>query len=402
MFSSRDGVSSARSVRLLTAGILMIFVSYGLMSNYQSVVLNSVVDSYHLAGGAQGIMSSLINIGAVAAFFITPMLQGRIKKTTTLLLGAGLLVVSFFLLGAGRTIAALIAASLLTGIGFGWVDSNSNAVMVDLHRDNSAKFLGLLHGSFGVGGLVAPIFISALLAIVNWHTVSYLISALVLLAGITFLLLFFAAKKGVPAPKPEQKLTSGAVKAFLFRRKNILMLLSIMLYSITQNGLLIWIVRYMTLQYNAESLGSIALSLYWIFGTLSRFFAPRLRMRPLIVFLLGLILAGVCQAIGVLSGSAVVMCVMCGLNGLVSGHCVPMLLSEASLDNPGSSSLVSSSFLLSICATNIVSPLLMGALASWASLNVMMLAPAASAAVASVIVLSILRDERREAAAALA
>jgi hypothetical protein len=49
------GDSSVRSVRLLTAGVILIISIYGLLSNYQSVVLNSVVESYHLAGGAQGL-----------------------------------------------------------------------------------------------------------------------------------------------------------------------------------------------------------------------------------------------------------------------------------------------------------------------------------------------------------
>ncbi|HAX40421.1 MAG TPA: hypothetical protein DCY10_06070 [Clostridiales bacterium] len=394
--------ASRRSVRLLTAGVVMLISVYGLLSNYQSVVLNSVVESYRLVGGAQGLMSSMINIGAVAAFITAPMLQGRIRKTTMLLLGAAVLVLSFFLLGAGRAVAALIGACLLTGIGFGWVDANCNAVIVDLHHDKSAKFLGLLHGGFGVGGLIAPILISALLAVMSWHAVSYLMGVLIALAGLAFLLLLAAARKGVPVAKKEQPLTFAAVKAFLFQRKNALMLLATIHYAVAQSGLLIWIVRYMTLRYNAEALGSVALSIYWVCATLSRFFAPRLPIRPLKLFLLGVLLTCVFQAIGVLSGSAVVMCVMSGVIGLVSGHCVPMILSEASSDNPGFSSLIASSFLISIFATNIFAPLFMGALASWAGLDTMMLTPAASAAFSALIVLIILRQERKKRAQALA
>ncbi|HML68907.1 MAG TPA: MFS transporter [Clostridia bacterium] len=402
MKSPSAGDSSARSVRLLTVGVIMIIATYGLLSNYQSVVLNSVVESYRLTGGMQGIMSSLINFGAVAAFLIAPMLQGRIKKTTMLLLGATILVFSFFLLGAGRALAELIVASLLTGIGFGLVDANCNAVMVDLHHDNSAKYLGFLHGGFGVGGLLAPLLIGALLAAVSWHTVSYLMGALIAAAVIVFFFLLTAAKKGVPAPEKEQRLTFAAVKAFLFHRKNALMLLATVFYAASQTGFLVWIVRYMTLQYNAESLGSVALSLYWVFGTISRVFAPRLKIRPLVLFLLGVVLTCVFQAIGVLSGSAVIMCIAGAAIGLVSGHCVPMILSVASEDNPGSSSLIASSFLVSIYATNSISPLFMGALASWTSLNTMMLAPAVSAALSGIVVIFILKMAAKKNTAAIA
>lgn len=320
MKSPGHSASSARSVRLLAIGVIIIIGTYGLLNSYQGVVLNSVVESYRLTGGAQGIMSSLINIGAVAAFLIAPLLQGRIKKTSLLLLGAGIIVLSFFLLGAGRVVAALVFASLLTGVGFGWVDANCNAVMVDLHHDDSAKFLGLLHGSFGVGALIAPILITALLAVIDWHAVSYLLGAILAVSAIAFFLLLTAAKKGVPAPVPEPKLTFAGVKSFLIHRRNALMLVTTMLYAVSQAGFLVWIVRYMTLQYNAESLGSVALSLYWVFGTISRVFAPKLKIRPLVLFLIGIALTFMFQLVGVLSGSAVVMCVAGAAIGLVSGH----------------------------------------------------------------------------------
>lgn len=395
MNSSREGASSARSVNLLTVGVIMIIGTYGLLNSYQGVVLNSVVESYRLTGGLQGLMPSLINIGAVVAFLTAPLLQGRVKKTSLLLLGAGIIVLSFFLLGAGRAIAALVFASLLTGVGFGWVDANCNAVIVDLHHDDSAKFLGFLHGGFGVGALIAPILITALLAFIDWHGVSYLLAAILAVAALVFFVLLNAAKKGVPAPVAEPRLNFAGVKSFLFHRRNALMLVSTMLYAISQAGFLVWIVRYMTLQYNAEALGSVALSLYWVFGTISRVFAPRLKIRPLVLFLLGVVLTFVFQVVGVLSGSAVVMCVAGAAIGLVSGHCVPMILSVANAENPGNSSLIASSFLISIYATNSVSPLLMGALASWTSLNIMMLAPAVSAALAAIVVVILLRDERK-------
>ncbi|NTU77648.1 MAG: hypothetical protein HGA90_07565 [Alphaproteobacteria bacterium] len=236
----------------------------------------------------------------------------------------------------------------------------------------------------------------------SWHTVSYLLAGLIGLAAIVFFLLLSNAKKGLPAVVAEPKLTFAGVKTFLFHRRNALMLLATMLYAISQAGFLVWIVRYMTLQYNAESLGSVALSLYWLFGTISRVFAPKLKVRPLVLILIGVALTFMFQVTGVLSGSAVVMCIAGAAIGLVSGHCVPMILSVANAENPGNSSLIASSFLISIYATNSISPLLMGALASWTSLNTMMLAPAMSAALSAIVVGILLRDERRKHTAAQA
>ena len=199
--------SSARSVSFLTAGIVLIIGIYGLLSNYQSVVLNSVVESFHLVGGAQGIMSSFISIGRGRGISDRTAPAGQTEKNNRAAHRLG--HPRLFLLPPRHGRAhwlRLIAASLLTGLGFGWVDANCNAVMVDLHHDKSAKYLGMLHGGFGVGGLIAPLLIGALLSVVNWHAVSFLMSLIIALAGFVFLALIAAARKGVPEPAKEQPL----------------------------------------------------------------------------------------------------------------------------------------------------------------------------------------------------
>ncbi|MEA4870689.1 MAG: MFS transporter [Christensenella sp.] len=386
-----------RATGALTSGIVLLIAMFGLTNSFQSVVMNRVVDAYHLSGGTQGIMSSMINIGSILAFLAAPLLQGRIKKTTMLLAACVLMAVSFFLLGTNSLFASMMLASVLTGIGFGWIDTNCNAVMVDLHEKDSSSYLGLLHGGFGVGGLIAPILITALLTVISWQRVSLIMGAIVIAAGLIFLLLLSFSARRSPSAAPEKPLTRAAIREFLFHRKNVLMLIAGMLYAITQSGLLIWLVRYMTLRYNAESLGAAALSIFWVCATLSRFFAPRLPIRPLKLFLYGTLLSCVFQTIGVLSGSPVVMCVMVGIIGLVTGHCVPMLISEITAAQTGNTALATSATLVTMCFMRIIFPVLMGMLADWTSVSVMMLTPAVSGALAALFAFLILRYERKSA-----
>jgi MFS family permease len=385
-----------RAKRTMSFGILMLIGVFGLTNSFQSVVMNRVVDAYQLTGGAQGIMSSMINLGSILAFFAAPMLQGRLKKASMLIIACLLLAASFFLLGGTQVFAAMIAASILAGIGFGWLDTNCNAVMVDLHPENSASYLGLLHGGFGVGSLISPLLITALFSVITWRGVSFVMGAVVAVTGMAFLAIMARSKRNTPASAPEQPLTFAATRAFLTKRKNVLMLVSGMLYAITQSGLLIWLVRYMTLQYGAETLGSTALSIYWVCATLSRFFAPRIPMRPLKLFVLGALLSCVFQTVGVLSGSPVVMCVMVGIIGLVTGHCVPMLLSEITHGQQGNSALAASATLVSMCFMRILVPVGMGAIAGAVNISVAMLTPAVSGALAGILALVVLRHEKRE------
>ena len=396
MNTSSPTSAQNRAQRTMSFGILMLIGVFGLTNSFQSVVMNRVVDAYQLTGGAQGIMSSMINLGSILAFFAAPMLQGRLKKTSMLIIACLLLAASFFLLGGTQVFAAMIVASILAGLGFGWLDTNCNAVMVDLHPENSASYLGLLHGGFGVGSLISPLLITALFAVITWRGVSFVMGAVVAVTGVAFLAILSRSQRNTPASAPEQPLTFAATRSFLTKRKNVLMLISGMLYAITQSGLLIWLVRYMTLQYGAETLGSTALSIYWVCATLSRFFAPRLPMRPLKLFVLGALLSCVFQTVGVLSGSPIVMCVMVGIIGLVTGHCVPMLLSEITRGQQGNSALAASATLVSMCFMRILVPVGMGAIAGAVNISVAMLTPAVSGALAGILALVVLRHEKRE------
>lgn len=384
-----------RAKSALTAGILLMITLYGFANSFSSVVMNRVVDTFSLTGGAQGMMASMISLGCIAAYLIAPALQGRVNKTTMLTVSAALMALSFLLLGVTKHYAGMIAVCILLGVGFGWTDTFCNSTMVDLHAGKSASRLGILHGGFGVGSLLSPIVITALLAFVTWQQISLLMSGLVVLGGLVFVGLAAAFFRGRGSPTEEYRLSGAAIRAYLFRSRSVLLLLAGFLYAATQTGLAAWLVRYMTLRYNTEALGSTALSIYWICATISRFAAPRIPMRPLKLFLCGVLVSVVFQTVGVLSGSAVVMCVMSGLVGLVTGLCIPMLVSENAVGQEGNTSLATSILLVTMCFARMLTPIVMGSLSSTISVSVSMLLPAVTAALAGLFAFLALRQDKK-------
>ena len=151
----------------------------------------------------------------------------------------------------------------------------------------------------------------------------------------------------------------------------------------------------MTLRYDAETLGSTALSIYWICVTVSRFAAPRIPMRPLKLFLYGVLASVVFQTIGVLSGSAIVMCVMSGLVGLVTGLCIPMLVAENAVGQEGNTSLATSMLLVTMCFARILVPIVMGSISSEISVSFSMLLPAFTAALSALFAFLTLRIDAK-------
>jgi hypothetical protein len=190
---------------------------------------------------------------------------------------------------------------------------------------------------------------------------------------------------------PEQKLKAREVMTYIREKRNILLLASGIFYAATQAGLMTWLVRYMTVRFDAELLGATAFSVYWIFSTLSRFLSPRINMPPIKLHIYGVLLSGVFQAAGVLSGSAVVMCIATGAIGLVSGQCMPMLVNEGSSRYPGRTLLPTTVMLLTMRAAGMLIPLLMGAVSGFSSITVSMYIPVATAFLSGLAGIMILR-----------
>ena len=88
---------------------------------------------------------------------------------------------------------------------------------------------------------------------------------------------------------------------------------------------------------------------------------------------------------------------MVGVIGLVTGHCVPMLLSEIAKGQRENSALAASATLVSMCFMSILVPIGMGAIAGAVNISVAMLTPAVSGALAGTMALLVLRLEKREA-----
>ncbi len=392
---SMSGVAlSHRGKAGLSVGVILMITLYGFVNAFSSVVMNRVVDTYSLTGGAQGIMSSMISLGCIAAYFIVPALQGRVRKTTVLVAAAVLIALSFFALGTTSSYIGMVGICIALGVGFGWTDTYCNSIMVDLHAYDSASRLGLLHGGFGVGSLLSPLVITALLAMITWQQISLLMGALTLLIGLVFIVILAVFFRGEHSAIQENALSVTTLKAYLLKKRSVLILLSGFMYAATQAGLTVWLVRYMTLRYNAEALGSTALSIYWICATASRFLAPRIRLRPLKLFLIGVLVSCVFQVVGVLSGNALVMCIMVGIIGLVTGFCIPMLVSENAIGQAGNTSLSTSALLVTMCFARILIPIIMGFVTDGIGVSIAMLTPALSGALAGVFAILALRSDK--------
>jgi hypothetical protein len=225
--------------------------------------------------------------------------------------------------------------------------------MVDLHENDSASRLGLLHGGFGVGSLLSPLAITALLAVITWQQISLLMGADVGCrtgfrrdcrrvfprrpTGQNGTAAFGRNVEGVSAQAQEHPDPAGR--------------LSVRRHAGRAD-------RLAGAVYDASlsSRGARLDCAFHLLGLRDRkpVFAPRIPLRPIKLFLIGILISCAFQIVGVLSGSAAIMCVMVGLIGLVTGMCIPMQVAENAVGQAGNTSLATSALLVTMCFSRIL------------------------------------------------
>lgn len=384
--------SNSRVIRIITIAILSALFAYGFVGSISNVLVNEIIDAFSLTGTAQGLSASLMNMGSLIALFVTPLLQGRIRKTKMIVLSGLLQVAALCVAGSAAGFILFATANAVTGIGCGWLDTYANSCIVDLHPQNSTRYLGWLHGIFGVGSLIAPLAIRWILGWSNWRGVYFAFAGVMLLSVGC---IAFTSRKventGALSNTQESRLTLKEVGAYLTVKRNVLLLLTTVMTNMVQTGLTCWIARYLFLAYGEVALGATCLTLFWIAATASRFVMPRLKLRPLTIVMVGAFCATVLLSGGILSGSATVMCVAVCLCGFVTGPFMPMLIAECATGYQGKTTLTTSLMMIVGGVARLAVPLLTASVTSAVSATAGMLVPAAFAVLAGVLSLAALR-----------
>lgn len=372
--------SSRRALKILILSILLIVCGYAMSFNILSNTMNSLVEEFALTGAAQGLMSSMISFGSMLPLLVLPLLQGRVHKIWLILASCVLQALMLLVTGLSVNFGMLLTACVLLGAGNNVADSCVNSYMVDLNPENNAASLGLLHGFYGIGGLLTPILVGAILQKSGWRASYFIAAAIFGAICLIFAVVGIRSRRKISSGESAQEkpLTGAMFSVYLRSKRNLFFLGASAFYAAAQLGLLNWVVRYTSVRFGDEQIGSLCLTAYWICTTVCRLVTPRLPFNPGKMLVVGAAGAALFNVLGVLSGSAVGMLIACGLVGIISGQFIPVLVSEASRGNEDKTSLVTSALFLLMGLARMVIPLGMGAVDTFSLTAAMMLPAAAS------------------------
>jgi len=370
---------SVRERNVVTASALSSIFIFSFIIALPGVLINEVVEAFSLGGFDEGLMGTFTSIGFMVSMFFVVLVQGRVKKTTLLVFAFFLQAVALFISGFSPTFFVLLLGSLILGFSSGFIDSCSNSAIVDVQGEKSTKYLGYLHGLFGVGALLAPLIFMLALNFTDWRGIHHGLTgiSLLIMVFIFFLARGIGGNKQQATAVREHLFTASDLMAYLRVRRNVALSLAGLFSMFAISAILIWLVRYMTLRFDAESIGLLSVTVYWVCATINRFlFAKFVKNSSMLLVTIGAVLSGVAVFFGIASGNPIVLCVMMGVFGFCSGHFIQVLVAECAAGYEGRTSFTTSFLMLVMCIARIGAPVIMAFVGTQISLSGGMMIPA--------------------------
>ena len=386
--------------KVYSYSVYSILFMCSVFSATQGVFLTGFINQFHLESSAQGLMGSFQSLGSLMALLVAAFLAGRMKKSTIMTLFFGLILLVSAFLGTVTIFSLLLLSFGLFGFFFGFIDTTGSSVMADIHTGRDAdKYMNMLHGVFGVGGLIAPPVLSFLGRGLNWNQLYLIIAGVMLLFFILNLVISRICVPQLQNMKKEEvkKLNKADLLAFFKNKSCVLILLALFFNGAQQQGMNNWVTRYVSDFLKAPEFGALALSLFWVGTACARFFVPRLPLTPVQVVLFGNIGTALAILIGVLSGNGLVVTICALLSGFLQGASLPMIITMGCRRSPGNTLMASTLLFLGMFIAYSLVGIVIATVADWLNLSAGMAVCSVCSLIAAALILPLRREENKTA-----
>jgi fucose permease len=234
-------------------------------------LIRSIEATFGQSDAGIGVVYLVYALAYASGSFAGGALTERLGRR--LVLGGAVLVTGLGAggLGLAPTWAVFVLAALTVGAGAGCLDGGANGLVLDVYREGRGRAMNLLHMSFSIGALAAPLVVGALVAGgVPWEAVTVGTGAVVSLLAVAYVIMPMPSGRrttdGVGTRLPGA--SGGHGGRTLLSGPLLLLGIAIAAYVASEIGISNWIVRY--LEPAPLTTATLALSLYWAGLTVGR------------------------------------------------------------------------------------------------------------------------------------
>ncbi len=290
------------------------------------------------------------------------------------LMAAGLLIQGF----TGTWIVFALAG-VFTSIGASSTDVGIQALVLDLFPNARSRALNLLHVAYGVGALMAPLVLAALVALgVPWQW---------LMTGSGIAMAIAGAGLALTVPPdpvlhaPAAGVEAGGVPESVARTRRLPLFLLVMAVSITcyvaaEAGVSDWLVRYLAALPLTQA--SLALTLFWGGIAVGRLVFARIgnRLEPQRSAAVLAVAGGVMLTVALVLPVSALSPLLFGAVGLAFGPIFPLVVAAAGARMPGESATVTGTLVFAAVVGAVVYPPAIGFLSDVIGLHAAMMGTA--------------------------
>lgn len=350
--------------------LMFVYAVFTTMTGTQMIIL---VREFGIELAQGGIFAVIINTGCIVGILLSALFIDRFDSRH-------LVLVSYFLLGLlltaikfSQSYYSFLLLLLWIGVSMKFLDASLNASISRLNTVNSGFYMNLLHCSFGIGAFAGPLFTTVLMENgTAWRDTYFYLGIICIVTGLAY----FAVQKGYAAEEPERTGNNGKGGSVICLR--VFCLMGILLfYCGHQMGINSWLPAYMqeTLHLTPAA-ANLSVSAFWIGLIFSRLISAVLTRYTSEERILkaGLLAGTASLAAGIMSGMPAVTVIGVTGAGLLSGACIPLVLTIGYGWFPAALGKISTLLFLCIAGGAVIFPWLMGiSISSFGLFGAMML-----------------------------
>ena len=287
-------------------------------------------------------------------------------------------------LGLAPSWPAFVLATVAIGVGAGCLDGGANGLVLDVYREGRGRAMSLLHTSFSVGALAAPLLVGRLVdGGVTWQAVTVGTAVVLVLLVLAYLLVPMPSARRLAQPVEATVPSGGEARdsGRLLSGPLLLLGIAIAAYVAAEIGVSNWVVAF--LEPAPLTTATLALSLFWAGLTVGRLVSSVIadRFDHVRFTIVCAIAMGVTIAVASLAPSLPLAIAAFFAAGVASGPVFPMIVAIGGERFPDRSAAVGGALTGMAVVGSTIYPPAMGLLSVTVGLTVAMLGSAALAIV---------------------
>lgn len=359
MTSTAQVAQDPRRIRILT---YLMFMMFAMTTDSVGVIIPHVIKTFELGMAAAGSFHYASMTGIALGGVGLGFLADRLGRKATIVIGLVAFAVTAFLFAVGQTFGFFVGLLLISGLAIGVFKTGALALIGDISTSTRAHTatMNMVEGFFGLGAIIGPAIVAALLANgASWKW-------LYVIAGALCVLLIIAAMtvRYPEVPRTAQEKTDPRATLAMFGDPYALgFSLAIMLYVGVETAIYVWMPTLLAgYKGPAVALAAYALSMFFILRAAGRFLGAWLLSRLAWTQVVALCSVAILACFGAaLAGGREVAVFSLPFSGLFMSVLYPTLNSKGISCFPKAQhGSVSGVILFFTCVSAVVSPWMMG------------------------------------------